>query len=166
MKKKYRLLHALCVYAALTSVPVLAADVGKNVSDFSVTTVKGQTLNFKTQQLKKPIYLKFWATWCSYCTEEMPHFEQSFQTYQDKMDFVAVNVGMNDSVARANKYFSRHGFQVPLVFDEFGDTVGHFNVKGTPLHVLIDKNGQVIHRSALITDALKRKLAELVKGSN
>lgn len=163
MFKKTLLLSTLWLTTSLITTSAQAEELKVHVGDFSVTTMQGQQFEFDMQALKKPIYIKFWATWCSYCTEEMPHFEQSFQAYQDKMDFVAINVGMNDSLARINKYFERHNFQVPVVFDEYGELVGQFEVKGTPLHVLINKQGKVVHRSALLTDALKTQFALLVK---
>lgn len=132
---------------------------------FTFETLEGAKFShILNQKREKPLYLKFWATWCSYCVEEMPHFQSLYNKHNQAMDFVAVNVGMNDSIARITKYFTKNNYSLPVGFDEKGELVGSFNIVGTPQHVIIDTNGRIVHRSSLINDDLDVVVAALING--
>src|ERR1700689_1042854 len=45
---------------------------------------------------RKPIYLKFWATWCVPCREQMPHLEATFRDHGDQLAVFAVDVAIDD----------------------------------------------------------------------
>src|SRR5690242_15936838 len=47
---------------------------------------------------QRPIYLKFWATWCVPCREQMPHLEATFRAHGDRLAVFAVDVGVNDPI--------------------------------------------------------------------
>jgi len=47
---------------------------------------------------RRPIYLKFWATWCVPCRERMPHLEATFRAHGDHLAVFAVDVGINDPI--------------------------------------------------------------------
>lgn len=41
---------------------------------------------------EKPIFLFFYANWCSHCVEFFPTYEQLEKTYQDKYNFIKINI--------------------------------------------------------------------------
>ncbi len=133
--------------------------VGDMAPEFTLTSLSGET--FSSQKLKgdKAVYLKFWATWCSYCQEEMPHAQETFEHANDELQVITVNVGFNDSIKRVNRYFGKHKYTLPVVFDGEGEMFRQFELYGTPEHILIDKDGKIIHRSALLNDKLTDLLA-------
>jgi peroxiredoxin len=128
--------------------------VGDKAPDFEVTTLTGKTFKLSDYEGHKPVYLKFWATWCSYCKVEMPHLQSIYNQYGDDIEVLAVNVGINDSVANIEQFFNQEGFNLPVVIDQKGDLVSGYGIVGTPHHVLIDKDGQIIYRTFLATDTL------------
>ncbi|WDD98032.1 TlpA family protein disulfide reductase [Thalassomonas actiniarum] len=164
VRKKGGLVLSLALLISSFSYTAAAGQglAGQQAPEFALTTLAGKSLVLK-QSLTKPIYLKFWATWCSYCEEEMPHLQQVQDLYGEQLDVVAVNVGMNDSIARVNKFMEKRRLSVPVSFDAAGELVEKFHVTGTPQHILIDKNGKIIHRSALITDDLQQKILNVIK---
>ncbi|WP_194868556.1 TlpA family protein disulfide reductase [Pseudoalteromonas sp. PPB1] len=138
------LLLALSVTATAKSYPPLQAD-----------TLQGQAISSKG----KITYLKFWATWCAYCVEEMPHLQQAYEQSQGRYQVIAVNVGFNQTIQGIKTYIKRHDYPFPVVFDATGDITHQYQVTGTPQHILLDANGTEIYRSALLTDELKQHLA-------
>ena len=48
--------------------------IGKPAPRFVVTTIDGETIDLGRLYGKQAVYLKFWATWCVPCREQMPHF--------------------------------------------------------------------------------------------
>lgn len=133
--------------------------VGEAAPAFSSTTVNGRLFSLASYKGDKPVYIKFWATWCSYCKAEMPHFKQLREQYGEAVKFITVNVGMNDSVANINAFFNQQGYRVPTIFDAKGDLTREYGVIGTPQHVLIDRSGKVAYRTFLATDELDERLA-------
>ena len=49
---------------------------------------------------------------------------------------------------------STHGLDMPVVFDESREMQTKFGVYGTPTHIVIDRNGRVVHRSNIANDKL------------
>ncbi|OCQ19248.1 thioredoxin [Pseudoalteromonas luteoviolacea] len=124
--------------------------------------LQAQTLD--TQRIStqgKVTYLKFWATWCAYCVEEMPVLQQSHEDAQGAYQVVSVNIGFNQSLEGVKHYLGKHHYNFPTVFDSDGTITRQYRVLGTPQHILIDAQGREIYRSGLFTDQLAQKLAQL-----
>lgn len=133
--------------------------VGDQAPDFEVTTLLGKTFKLSDYKGDKPVYLKFWATWCSYCKVEMPHLQSIYNQYGDDVEVLAVNVGINDSIANIEQFFNQGGFNLPVTIDQQGDLVSDYGIVGTPHHVLIDKEGQIAYRTFLASDTLDSTVA-------
>lgn len=134
--------------------------VGDISPKFNLTTLSGEKYSSEKLKGNKAIYLKFWATWCSYCREEMPHAQHTFEESKGNLQVISINVGFNDSIRRIKRYFTKEGYSLPVVFDEKGKLFRKFELYGTPEHILINKEGKIIHRSALLNDKLIKLLAE------
>ena len=46
---------------------------------------------------ERPLYLKFWASWCGTCLAQMPHLQSIHETHREAIDVIAVNFGLNDT---------------------------------------------------------------------
>ena len=115
---------------------------------------------------KKPVYLKFWATWCSYCKRELPHAQATYDQYHQQIEILTINVGLNDSVANIRELYQTRNIHLPTVFDAQGDLVTAYGVLGTPNHVLIDAEGKLVYRSFLATDELNKRIAAMAEDAN
>lgn len=140
--------------------------IGDQAPDFEVTTLAGETFKLSDYKGDKPIYLKFWATWCSYCKVEMPHLQAIHDEYGDAIEVLAVNVGINDSVANIEQFFNNKGFNLPVMIDQQGDLVSDYGIVGTPHHVLIDKEGKIAYRTFLASDTLDSTIEGWVEESS
>ncbi|TMO71329.1 TlpA family protein disulfide reductase [Pseudoalteromonas aurantia] len=141
----------------LSSLNTVAYATPSNTTTFSATSITGQQL----PEGDAPIYLKFWATWCSYCLEEMPHLQETYQETHNKLQVIAVNVGFNQNIGLIRRYMNKHRYTIPTIFDAQGHLVQQFKVTGTPTHILLDSDGNEVYRSALLTDELKQRLEAL-----
>jgi thiol-disulfide isomerase/thioredoxin len=110
---------------------------------------------------RKPVYLKFWATWCVPCREQMPHLEAAHRKYGDRIAIVAVNLGLNDSVALVREFQAAHQLTVPIAIDD-GSLAELFHVAVTPQHILVDRAGVVRHVGHGATAELDRALESLL----
>lgn len=110
---------------------------------------------------KRPVYLKFWATWCVPCREQMPHFEAAYQKYGDLVAFFAVDLGLNDSIEAVEEFRKKHPMTMPIVFDFDGRLAEQLNVQVTPQHILIDRSGVVRYVGHATNAELDRAIEEI-----
>lgn len=117
--------------------------IGKPLEPITLKEINGQPLALSEHLGKRPIYLKFWATWCSTCREQMPHFEKIAKQYANKMAVIAVNTGINDDIDDVKNYLDTIKLTMPVVRDD-GRLANALELTVTPQHVLIDKQGHVV----------------------
>ena len=117
--------------------------IGKPLAPITLEGINGQALALSQHLGKRPIYLKFWATWCGTCRAQMPHFEKISKEYGDKMAVIAVNTGINDDIDDVKAYLKTIELTMPMVRDD-GTLADALELTVTPQHVLIDQNGHVV----------------------
>ncbi len=112
---------------------------------------------------KKPVYLKFWATWCQPCMKEMPHFQHIQDQYGEAIEVIAINLGINDDLEAVNQVITRFGLTMPMSIDKGGDLAQAFKMIGTPYHLLFDRNMNLIYRGHEASKSLDNKIDLLSK---
>jgi len=138
--------------------------IGRAVPPLKLTTLDGKTLDLAALRGRKAVYLKFWATWCVPCREQMPHFEEIQRGAGDDLQVVAVNIGFDDTPAQIAAYRREHGLTMPMVRDDDGRLSELFGLRVTPQHVVIDKDGRVRYVGHLADAAVEKALADARAG--
>ena len=137
--------------------------IGKAAPAALLRTIDGATIDLGAAYGQKPVYLKFWATWCVPCREQMPGFEADYRKYRDKILTVAVNTGFNDDEAAIREYRQRHGLTMPIALDD-GSLGAALNLRVTPQHVVIGRSGRILfvghEENEELHEALEAALAE------
>ena len=143
---------------------VQASEVNQEMLDLSITLLSGQTAKLSQYKGKKPVYLKFWATWCQSCRKEMPHLQHTFEKYGDDVQVIAINLGVNDDLKSVKAIQKEFGLSLPIAIDKSGQLSKAFNLIGTPFHVLLDKNANVVHKGHEATAELDEKIKLVAAG--
>ena len=141
-----------------------SALLGQAAPAASLRMLDGQPLDLGTLYGKKPVYLKFWATWCVPCRQQMPGFEKDFEEMGDKIAVVAVDVGFSETEARIRTYRQDHGLKMPIAIDD-GSLATALNLRVTPTHVVIGRDGRILYVGHLADDKLHQALAQAVAES-
>lgn len=115
---------------------------------------------------KKPVYLKFWATWCLDCRRELSSLEQTYQQYSDRIAIFAVNLNINETDEAIRSLQQKHKLTIPILMDNNGTIAGNFEFKGTPFHVLINKQGDVVYTTYKDDEQLADQLEKLASNAN
>lgn len=118
--------------------------IGQAGPDVAFTTLDGERIDLAGLYGEKPVYLKFWATWCIPCRKQMPGFQQMFEAYGDRIQIVAVNTGFSDTATAARAYREKLGLTMPMTVDD-GTLWKALNLRVTPQHVLIDRSGHIAY---------------------
>lgn len=169
------------VLAMLCSAPLMADDgsegeqranragqslIGTQAPDLRIAGMNGEVLDLAAARRDgRPVYLKFWATWCIPCREQMPHLQETYNRHGDRIEMMAVNIGFNDSKTAVANFQRRQGLSVPVAFDEDGSIGRNLGLRVSPTHVLIDAQGVIRHTGFKADKALDAKIAKLADGA-
>jgi thiol-disulfide isomerase/thioredoxin len=133
------------------------AIVGTPAPRLVLETIDGQSIDLGSLYGKKAVYLKFWATWCVPCRQQMPHFQHVYETAGPDMAVIAINVGFNDSIDAIQTYRKKLGITMPIVFDD-GSLAAAFHLRVTPTHIVIGRDGRILYVGHLADQALDSAL--------
>ncbi len=89
----------------------------------------------------KPTVLNFWATWCGPCKSEMPGFENLYNKYSDRVNFVMLNV--SDTKETVADFLKENGYSFPIYFDQTQIASYTYGASSIPLTFVINKGGEV-----------------------
>jgi cytochrome c biogenesis protein CcmG/thiol:disulfide interchange protein DsbE len=100
-------------------------------------------INF--HQLKGPLLINVWGSWCEGCKQEMPYFVELYQNpifKSGQIQMLGINVA-EKSKDDANKYIQKSGMSWPNLEDTSGVSKSIFG-PGVPVTWFIDENGKTI----------------------
>ncbi|WLQ16307.1 TlpA disulfide reductase family protein [Hahella aquimaris] len=141
--------------------------LGAPAPKIKMMDIDGRTIDLAQIYGEKPVYLKFWATWCGPCREQMQGFEEIYKKYGDQVQVVAINVGISDDLESVTEFRKKMGLTMPITIDN-GELARAFRLRVTPQHVLIDKKGELAyfgHKDDLaLHQALESVVAEKPAG--
>lgn len=129
--------------------------------DESYQLFGGGSANLKQTLGTKPLYLKFWATWCLDCRRELPNLQRAYEQYQDKIAIYAVNLNINETDEYIRRLQQKHNLTIPILMDNQGSLAGNFKFHGTPFHVLINAQGNVVYTTYNDDANLQQQLLQL-----
>lgn len=161
MKKIFNII-VLCCLSSLTlhsislQAKILHLDDQYQVFD-------GDPINLKKVMGHKPVYLKFWATWCLDCRRELPDLQKTYEHFQDKIAIYAVNLNINETDEYINQLKQKYNLTIPIVMDNNGSIASNFQFYGTPFHALINAQGDVVYTSYKDDAALQQQLQQLAR---
>lgn len=134
-----------------------ASRIGTPAPALTLKTIDGKAIDLAKLYGKKPIYLKFWATWCIPCRAQMPGFERTYQTLGDQIEVISVNAGLDDDEASVRAFREQFGLHMPTVVDD-GRLAAALDLRVTPQHVLIGRDARIAYVGHLDGDQLAQAI--------
>ena len=126
---------------------------------FSGKTLSGSTINFPNQHSEKATLLVFWASWCVYCVAEMPKLKTLNTRFSSTLQILGVNV--NKHVEDGLKTVQQYKLPYPSLADPDLRIADQFNVRGTPVLIVIDKQGRMVKRSHRLDKSLIKAIEKV-----
>lgn len=117
-----------------------------DAKDFSLKDLKGNTVTFAELKGKKVVLLVFWATWCSYCKEEVPSLISLSDTLKDR-DFQILAVSVNEKEKTVAAFVEKNKIPYTVLLDPDGRMAKEYGVIGFPTNIIIDKNGRIDYQA-------------------
>jgi peroxiredoxin len=140
---------------------VAAHKLGAPGPALTLTTLDGSTIDLAALYGTRPVYLKFWATWCIPCREQMPGFERIYETLGDRIAVIAVDAGLDDDAAAVRAFREQHGLRMPIVVDD-GRLAAALDLQVTPQHVLIGRDARIAYVGHLDGAPLDRAIQQVL----
>lgn len=106
----------------------------------------GKGVNLGEASEGKPLFITFFASWCSVCAEETPENNEIYTKYaaDGVIAMYAVNIG--DSKKKIEDMIDKRGILYPVLMDEKMESQHTFQLMGLPLNVVYDRNGNEVYR--------------------
>jgi thiol-disulfide isomerase/thioredoxin len=114
-------------------------------SAIQVETLDGQPVNLASYVGKKPVLVEFWATWCPICRAILPKFEEARQKHSDKVDFLVVAVGVNETPRSIKRHLQQHPMKFTMFWDGKGAAVRAFEAPATSYIIGFNAKGKVVY---------------------
>ncbi|HEY6235833.1 MAG TPA: TlpA disulfide reductase family protein [Candidatus Elarobacter sp.] len=140
-----RIRSAFAAVAAFVLFPALALavpQVGKTAPPFSLPAPGGKS--FALDALRgKPVYVNFFASWCSPCNAEAPAIGKLRAQYA-KRGLQVVGIDELDAPGQAEAFQKKYANPYGLVAVDSDGTIGKkYGAIAMPVHVFIDRRGVV-----------------------
>ena len=123
--------------------------------DATVYTVDGEAVTLTQIADGRPLVINFWATWCPYCVEELPDFQEIVADYSGRVSFAFVDVtdGSRETVELAAAFLEENGFSdLPAYYDTDLAASIEYGASSLPTTVVVNGEGEIIAISAGMID--------------
>lgn len=113
--------------------------------DFTVYDYDGNEVTLSSFE-GKPAVVNFWASWCTYCMQEMAEFQSAYEKYGDDVAFVMVDLtaGGNDTREAAQEVLDNNGYTFPVYYDDDASASGVFGIRSIPTTYFVDAEGYLV----------------------
>lgn len=94
------------------------------------------------RDLRGPMVLNVWASWCKPCRAELPHLRAAHAAVGDRVRFAAL--AFEDADAPAREWMAFHGVPWPSLTDRKGASQGPLRVPGPPVTLFVNSEGSIV----------------------
>jgi thiol-disulfide isomerase/thioredoxin len=155
----------------LTAAPLYAVDpemlpVGSPAPAFESVDTDGKSFTLAEAIKEKPVLLVFWSLFCGTCRDELPILEQEKPKYEQKVQFITVNLDEAPRAKTVKGFAKQQGFSFRMLLNK---TEGRefmieqaYKIKATPALYLVKRDGTIAygHYGALNPEELADVIAK------
>jgi len=153
-------------YATLVTAagPLLAQTLGSPAPDFTLKTLAGGTANL-SDYTGRPVFLNFWASWCTPCRGEMPDIVAAYNAHHGAgLEVLAINLTDQERMKDVREFVEAFQMPFPVLLDQKGKVRKRYVLRGVPTSVFIDAQGVVrlVNPGPIAGETIQRGLAEIL----
>ncbi len=135
--------------------------VGDPAPRVAVHDLDGKPVDLGQYLGRKPVLLEFWATWCESCQELLPQMRAAQKEYGSKVEFIGINVAVNQSPAVVRQYMKANEFGFHVLYDDEGTSTRAYQVPATSYALIVDRSGKIAYTGIGGTQSFDRVLRQV-----
>ena len=119
-------------------------EVGKELEDFTMTCLDGTEFHLSDTR-GKVVFINLWATYCTPCVQELPHFDELYKQHEGDIAMLAVHSSIvTDDPAG---FLADKGWTIPFAVDTEDDMLWKIVDGSTtlPQIIVLDRDGVVVY---------------------
>jgi peroxiredoxin len=129
--------------------PATAADVGDVAPNIEIATQDGEVKRLAEFRGRKPVYLVFWNTWCTYCIKKTTRYKKLQEQFGEKIEIIAINTSWGDSPEEMRLFEERFNTNYSMAFDFDELITDRYQVTTVPTEFIVDTNGVIRYRNSV-----------------
>lgn len=158
---------ALLTFLAHSAAGPLAAQMeggpalGDRAPVVRTTDLDGRVVDLATWIGRRPVVIEFWATWCEPCRELMPKVDAAHDHFGDRVDFIGINVAMNETVPGVRAWILQHQPGFHVLYDSAATAIRAYDIQATSTVIIVGADGRVAYTGVGGAQDLSGALARL-----
>ncbi len=109
--------------------------------DFTLERLNGEGSLQLSSLRGKVVVINFWAAWCDPCKTEAPRFQDAYERYRDRVEFVGVDTA--DFSGDAREFLDRYDVTYPNVRDPSSEVLKAYGGLPIPRTYVVSPSGRV-----------------------
>lgn len=121
------------------------ASAAYSLSSFSAETIEGETFTQDDFAGYDLTMVNVWATFCTYCIDEMPALEELSQSLPENVNMISICADAADNKELTRQIVDECGVTFPVLIDNDKlDSCFLSSITGFPTTVFVDSNGSIV----------------------
>lgn len=144
MKTLKILLSAALVFGSLA---FSIDEVKKALPSVNMKTLDGEVFNSSNMKKDgKPVFVSFWATWCTNCIKELNAISDYYEDWQDETGVTVYAISIDDSrnVDKVGPRVNKEGWDYEILLDENSDFFRSLGGTMPPYSFILDGEGNIV----------------------
>ena len=136
---------------------------GAQAPDFSLQDLDGKPLDLASYR-GKVVLLDFWATWCTPCREEIPHFVEWQDKYREQ-GLQVIGISMDEGPKPVRNFYREFKMNYPVAVGTEKLATAYGGVLGLPITFLIDRDGKIAAKfvGAVDMNSVEQQMKSLLR---
>jgi len=152
------------VQTPISDRPPEGVEIGLTAPDFTLKTIEGESITLSSLR-GQPILLNFWATWCPFCRDEMPAFQNVYEEHKDD-GFIVISITeeVGSEMDNVIEFRDNYNLTFPILLDEGGVVTRRYHVNSLPRTLLVNPDGvinNIILGGPITENAVKQELSAM-----
>jgi len=150
------------ISSACDSFGVVKSLVERKAPPFSLKMLDGEKVVSLSDFKGKPILLKFWATWCPSCVEELSPMEKFSEGRKEQLVILMAAID-GEKERKVQRVIKENKITLPVLLDPKAKTARSYGVNFVPISFLINQEGLIVGTVVGERDWVSQKAWSAVK---